>query len=214
MKKLYSTVKMVLSIFYIFIILGQANGQNKFLKGSIILNDDIQVEGLIQDNDLSVYSRLIAFKEGKKSKDIQVINPEMIKGFITYNGQKYASINVDFAFQTKGGMTHQYKGTRFVRVLQEGQINVYELRDLDARAWFIQKEGTAPALLSLNKKLVDEEVATLIDNIADCGCIKYDETLPTKVSDVVATVAEYNKFITSPIYNAAAVLESSDMEKP
>ncbi|MFT4973826.1 MAG: hypothetical protein ACI9JY_003037 [Saprospiraceae bacterium] len=178
------------------------------------MKNDVEVEGLIQDNDLSVYSRLIAFKKGKKSKDIQVLNPEMIKGFITDNGQKHASIHVNFAFQTKGGMTHQYSGTRFVRVLQEGKISIYELRDLNARAWFIQKEGEQLELLSLNRKLVDKEVAILVNNISDCGCIDYDETLPTKMNDVVATVAKYNNFVDSPMFGVAAVLETSEMERP
>lgn len=214
MQKLFTTVKIILSIFSIFIIFGQANAQNKFLKGTIILHDEVQVEGLIQDNDLSVYTRLIAFKESKKSDEIQVINPEMIKGFITDNGQKYAAIDIDFEFQTKGGLTHQYSGMRFVRVLQEGKINVYELRDLDARAWFIQKEGETPQLLSLNRKLDNNEVAILVNNIADCSCIEYDETLPTKMNDVVSAVAEYNNFTASPMFDAAAVLETNDMETP
>lgn len=212
MPKFSTTVKIVLSIFIIF---AQAtNAQNKFLKGTVILKDDVQIEGFIQNNELSVYSRLIAFKESKKSRNVQVLNPEIIQGFITDNGQKYAAIEVDFTFQTKGRMMHQYIGTRFVRVLQEGKINVYELRDFDTRAWFIQKEGQQPELLSLNRKLTNDKVSLLVNNIADCGCIEYDETLPTKISDVVATVAEYNKLITSPVHNAAAVLETSDTERP
>lgn len=204
-----SVVKTGLSIFSLFIIIGQINAQNKFNKGTVILQNNEQVEGLIQDNDMSIFSRLIAFKEGKKSEKVELLNPEMIQGFITENGQKYQAAPVNFEFQTKGGMAHQYSGTRFLRVLQEGSISIYELRDIDARAWFIQKEGEDVELLSLNKKLNAEDVKKLVNNIADCNCINYDETLPTKIGDVMATVTEYNDFISSPMFNAAAVLENN-----
>lgn len=213
------TLKSLLSFCAFLIVIGQTIAQNNFNKGTVILQDDTQVEGLIQDNDLSIFSRLIAFKEGEKSARVEVLNPDMIKGFITENGQKYEAVVVDYEFQTKGGMTHRYFGTRFARVLQEGTINIYELRDIDARAWFIQKEGQPIELLSLNKKLNAQEVKQLVNTVADCQCIQYDESLPTKIGDVVATVTEYNEFLDSPMFNAAAVLGNDDnktngMEKP
>lgn len=208
------TVKIFLSIFSLIILIGQTNAQ-KFQKGSIILENNEVVEGLIQDNDMSIFTRLIAFKAGKKAT-IQVLNPQDIKGFVTEDGSKYEAVAVDFEFQTKGGMVHQYKGDRFLRVLKEGTINVYELRDIDARAWFIQKDGQPAQLLTLNKKLDDTNVQFMIEKIADCGCIDYDSTLPTKIGDVVATVAEYNEFVDSPLHGAAASLENdnTDMKKP
>jgi len=213
------TVKSLLTLCAFFIVIGQTTAQNNFNKGTVIMYDDTQVEGLIQDNDLSIFSRLIAFKEGKKSARVEVLNPEMIKGFITENGQKYEAVAVDYEFETKGGMMHQYSGTRFVRVLQKGTISIYELRDIDARAWFIQKEGQPVELLSLNKKLDAHEVKQLVNTVADCQCIQYDESLPTKIGDVMATVTEYNEFLDSPMFNAAAVLENNNnetdgMEKP
>lgn len=208
------TFRIFLSIFSLIILIGQINAQ-KFQKGSIILENDEVVEGLIQDNDLSIFTRLIAFKQGKKATKIQVLNPQDIKGFVTENGSKYKAIAVDFEFQTKGGIVHQYKGERFLRVLKEGKINIYELRDIDARAWFIQKEGQPAQLLTLNRKLNDANVQFMIEKIADCGCIDYDSSLPTKINDVVATVAEYNEFVDSPLHGAAAALANdTKMKKP
>ena len=200
--------KIAMLVSLLCLLAGQMQAQ-KFLKGTVILEGGEKINGYIQDNDLSIYTRLIAFKEDKKSDNVQVLHPEMIQGFITENDQKYTAVSVNFEFDTKGGLTHQYAGQRFARVLQEGKISIYELRDIDVQAWFIQKEGQAIELLSFDKKLNDSSVKLLVNNIADCGCIDYDETLPTKISNVVATVAEYNTFTESPMFEAAASINDS-----
>jgi len=191
------------------------SAQNKFEKATIQLMDGTEQSGLIRGNDLSIFSRLIAFKNHKKDKQIQVLKPENIHGFTTNNDQKFRSLAVDFQIITDGGRAYTYNANRFVHVLQEGKISVYELRDFDVRAYFIQKEGQPAELLTLNRKLTTAEVSKFTNLLADCNCIEYDEALPTRINDVILTAEEYNESMASPVNEATVAVDGkTDLKKP
>ena len=187
-----------------------AQAQKSFNQATLLLYNGATVEGLIQDNEYSVFSRFIAFKNDKKSKNVKVFSPDMIKGFCIGESVKFTTLNIEYNANPKADITHHYAGKRFVKVLAEGNINIYELRDLDNHAWFLHKEGEQPHLITTHKKLSADNAQYLKNSIADCQCIDYDENSITKIGDMIQIVEEYNKFMSSPLKDAAAFLESTD----
>ena len=176
-------------------VLTIATSQTNFDKGNVLFNSGETIEGYLMDNNSSVYSRFVAFKEQKKAKAVKMLTPKDISQFETYNGTVYEANAVAFQFHSKGGIQHTYAGKRFLKVLKKGKVSIYELRDLDVRAWFFQKDNQPLQFLGMNKKVALPYFEKFVSALADCPQIEWNEDRSERrIGELILAAEEYNQY--------------------
>lgn len=161
----------------------------KLENGYVVSKNGKKFEGQIPGNEWEVYSRLVAFKFKNQSK---ILKPTEISEFGFEEGAVYKAFNLDFDYASKSGILHHYQADRFLRQLTFGEIQIFELRDMDVRAWFIQKGDNSIQFLSNIKKLKEDSKMLLKKALADCNSIDWDYEQPMKIGVAIELIEEYN----------------------
>lgn len=154
-KNKFNTFTKMKRIYLIIILFSTlSNSQIKFEKGFYTTKDNNKVEGYIKNNDWRNNPTKIYFKESPES-EVKVIEMELFNDFLIYDEAKYVKkeVLIDRYANKTNSLNYDEnpsfsKEILLLRVLYEGDINLYKYSDNGLTKYFISTKNN-PAIEQL-----------------------------------------------------------------
>lgn len=209
MKKILLSISMIVLTFLCF-------GQSNFEKGYFINNENIQIEGLIRNEDWLKNPTSFQFKMDENST-VQVQTIQEIKEFGIYNTCKYVRANVDMDMSptTLKDLSNDKNPIweskqLFLNALVEGSANLYYYSSGGMQRFFYsRKDSTIKQLIykkyvqDFNQTAVNDTFRIQLQNDVSCSLASNAviSTLPYQKKELVDYFIDYNTCV-DPTYVA------------
>jgi len=160
-----------------------------FKPGTITTIDGIEIEGLIKDNTFEKLSESVLFKTSKAA-EATTYSPDMLNSYAFADGDAFQAYEVSYALNEDAPLQADKK---FLRLVREGNINLYELRTATKSPLFVQKGNGSIQTLGLGKNNEAQYIETLKTLMADQSDVEVSDKLMLSTSSIIGLVDTYNK---------------------
>lgn len=160
-----------------------------FKQGTITTIDGKEIKGLIKDNTFEKLSETVLFKTSKTAEATSY-SPDMLNSYAFADGDAFQAAEVSYALNEDAPLQADKK---FLRLVREGDINLYELRTSTKSPLFVQKGNGAIQTLGLGENNEAQYIETLKTLMADQSDVEVSDKLRLSTSSIIALVDTYNK---------------------
>lgn len=209
MKKLLLVLSLLLTYY--------SYGQIRFEPGYIINNEGEKINCLIRNVDWRYSPERITYK-GSATAPAELASIENIKEFEIKNEVKYQrfTLVVDTSSENLAKLSinaepEWKEKTVFLKVLQEGRLNLYELNTPEKTSFFIKKEDSIPLQL-IYKRYTKDQTGDVFTNthfkVQLWNMVKDGEIVQTEVENISYSKTPLEKIVRK--YNGATAQATTD----
>ena len=177
----------LLSLLMAASVLGQ-----RYHRGYVITLQGDTLRGFLQDAPYQALSRWVQFKSDRKSEARRYF-PADLREFGFFDGDCFRSFPVEFRLRRPGGGWRTHTEQRFLYLLEEGSLSLYELRDEAVQPLFLWSAEEGLRVLGFDERGRPAWREQLRSAVADCPHLRVPPDLPLTLQAVRALIRDYHR---------------------